>query len=59
MNWKTARRASEIFKALPSDTKLCPFCYFILQEEKEGWWYCPNEMCLYDEKEKEGGKLWV
>lgn len=47
MDYKTAKQMAESFAALAPDTKLCPFCYWILQKDEEDEWYCPNEMCLY------------
>ena len=57
MNYKTAEEAARIFSSLDPKTKLCPYCYWLLQQVErgeggtlEGEWYCPNELCLYDER---------
>ncbi len=50
MDYKLAKEVVETFKALDPDTKLCPYCYWMLEvDEEDGELYCPNGMCLNED----------
>ena len=43
----TAQIASWLLGKLPKETKLCPYCYMVLEDTVDNdALYCPNEMCL-------------
>ena len=34
----------------PQEGVYCEYCLTRLRQTDDGLWYCPNEMCLYDEQ---------
>jgi len=46
---QTAGEMAKLYGRFPKDTKLCPSCYWVLQEGDDddgNFLWCSNEMCL-------------
>ncbi len=56
----TGKEIIEYLKSMPADEFRCPECWRRLDKDKEGNYYCPNEICLcednWDEKGDESNK---
>jgi len=51
MDYLTADEVKEWAKAQPDNGFYCQWCFTRLVQDDNGLWYCPNEMCLYEEEE--------
>jgi hypothetical protein len=48
MKWITAEDAVRRFEKIKEkdpNTKLCPWCYWLVQKDEDGNEWCPNELC--------------
>lgn len=52
MDYLTAEQVGEWARRQSDDALFCEHCLTRLVQTDEGLWYCPNEMCLYEEQGK-------
>lgn len=52
MEYLTAKAIQSWAKSLVDGTYYCFYCLTELKRTDDGKWYCPNEMCLYEEQGK-------
>jgi len=52
MDYLTAEQVADWARHQPEDGFYCECCLTRLAQTDEGLYYCPNEMCLYDEQGK-------
>ena len=50
MDYLTSEQVGEWARHQPDDAYYCEHCLSKLAQTDEGKYYCPNEMCLYDEQ---------
>jgi len=50
MDYLTKSQVLDWIKAQEEDALFCDYCLSKLRRTDDGLWYCPNEMCLYDEQ---------
>jgi hypothetical protein len=52
MDYLTRDAVADWLRHQPEDALFCEHCLTRLVQTDEGDWYCPNQMCLYDEQGK-------
>ena len=50
IDYLTAEQVKDWAKDQPEDAVYCEHCLTRIINTIGGLWYCPNEMCLYDEQ---------
>ena len=56
MDYLTGEQVGEWARHQPVDGYYCEYCLSKLNQNDEGTWGCPNEMCLWDEEISIGGE---
>jgi len=52
MEYLTHAEVMDWLHSESEDTIFCPYCLTALAQTDDGFWYCPNDMCLNDEQGK-------
>jgi len=50
IDYQTRDQVADWLRHQPDDAVFCESCLTRLKQTDDGSWYCPNEMCLYDEQ---------